>query len=618
MSMMAVRVSAGERAGVRRRSATRPIPEPDWHIAKSGKVVAEGLLARQTAYVLQRCSGHPCSPGGCRHEDEQLARTAVGAGPAVHAPPIVAAVLRSPGRPLDPALRADIERRFGHDFTSVRVHTDASAAESVSAVHATAYTVGTHIAFASGRYTPSTPAGRRLLAHELAHVVQQADATSTNGERSAAVRVGAADTPAEREAERAAALMAAPASGPPTSLTHATGPSELQRACPRPPTNVAATPSAAACTPAGPVGVAGSLLYFCQDSIQLVDGQAGLLADLVEDAKLASSIEVHGNASREGSASYNQNLACIRADTIAGEFRRAGMTAPVALFSHGETTVYGAPQFNRNVVVAMTLRSCGPEATDWFVRQVATAKADPAVLAVRRDLANARRMAGRWGMSAEQLAIGGVAEKVLAQEVAAGRPPRTAEATAQLTAAAPGQRELTRAEAAIAAGAIGPAGLGTVQALDLSRALLAIRTAAIGWRDLVGTGRRYDFKNDPGTMRGPSSAHCPAGCAGTITLCRASRSDCYQTDVPGNLFYAHVGRFVGWTELVLQLGSEFAQLASTRTWDPPEDTRMISFGFALPDPLSRAALCAALAGSRSIFVLHPCANCPEPAAAVIR
>jgi hypothetical protein len=69
-----------------------------------------------------------------------------------------------------------MEARFGHDFSRVRVHADALAAESADAVHSLAYTVGSSIAFAKGRYQPGTASGQRLLAHELAHVVQQSEA----------------------------------------------------------------------------------------------------------------------------------------------------------------------------------------------------------------------------------------------------------------------------------------------------------------------------------------------------------------------------------------------------------------------------------------------------------
>ena len=66
-----------------------------------------------------------------------------------------------------------MEPRFGHDFSGVRVHTDARAAESAWSVNALAYTVGRDVVFGTGQYAPGTSGGRRLLAHELTHVVQQ-------------------------------------------------------------------------------------------------------------------------------------------------------------------------------------------------------------------------------------------------------------------------------------------------------------------------------------------------------------------------------------------------------------------------------------------------------------
>lgn len=79
----------------------------------------------------------------------------------------------SSGRPLDPKTRNTMESRIGFDFGKVRIHTDARAAASAKALGARAYTVGNNIVFASGRFAPQTTAGRRLLAHELTHVVQQ-------------------------------------------------------------------------------------------------------------------------------------------------------------------------------------------------------------------------------------------------------------------------------------------------------------------------------------------------------------------------------------------------------------------------------------------------------------
>ena len=89
------------------------------------------------------------------------------------APASVDQALASPGRPLEPALRQDMEQRFGHDFSQVRVHSGAAAEQSARDVNAHAYTVGHNIVFGAGRFAPGTHEGRRLIAHELTHVVQQ-------------------------------------------------------------------------------------------------------------------------------------------------------------------------------------------------------------------------------------------------------------------------------------------------------------------------------------------------------------------------------------------------------------------------------------------------------------
>jgi hypothetical protein len=84
----------------------------------------------------------------------------------------------SSGRPLDAEARAFMEPRFGHDFSDVRVHTDSRAAESAKGLHARAYTLGNQIVFGAEEYAPEQPEGRRLLAHELTHIVQQRQAAA--------------------------------------------------------------------------------------------------------------------------------------------------------------------------------------------------------------------------------------------------------------------------------------------------------------------------------------------------------------------------------------------------------------------------------------------------------
>jgi hypothetical protein len=88
-------------------------------------------------------------------------------------PASVDQALATPGTPLDVQLRSDMEGRFGHDFSRVRVHSGAAAEQSTAELNAKAYTVGHHIVFGADHFAPQTPAGRHLLAHELTHVVQQ-------------------------------------------------------------------------------------------------------------------------------------------------------------------------------------------------------------------------------------------------------------------------------------------------------------------------------------------------------------------------------------------------------------------------------------------------------------
>jgi hypothetical protein len=124
----------------------------------------------------------PASAGGgiqrkcsqCEEEEEKrLHRKEDGSSAPNTAPAIVHDVLRAPGQPLDSGTRNFMEPRFGRDFSPVRVHTDEKAAESARVVQAQAYTVGNDVVFDSRQYAPESDAGRRLLAHELTHVVQQ-------------------------------------------------------------------------------------------------------------------------------------------------------------------------------------------------------------------------------------------------------------------------------------------------------------------------------------------------------------------------------------------------------------------------------------------------------------
>ena len=177
-------------------------------------------LQRKCACGQHTVAGGQCSD--CAKKNGSLQRSSLNAETASQVPPIVYDVLNSPGQPLDAATRSFMEPRFRHDFSGVRVHTDQRAAESARAVNATAYTVGPTVVFGEGQFAPHTSAGRRLLAHELTHVVQQSQ-SSTN----AAFAVGPANDPYEQAAEHAADFVMSdrPSSGP---SAHTAGPS-IQR-----------------------------------------------------------------------------------------------------------------------------------------------------------------------------------------------------------------------------------------------------------------------------------------------------------------------------------------------------------------------------------------------------
>jgi hypothetical protein len=146
-------------------------------VMSGGNIPAASTSPSQTLCRKCACeaSGQTCAK--CEEEKKQslqrkVATSASATADHAEAPPIVHDVLRSPGQPLDGGTRSFMESRFGYDLTHVRVHTDGRAAASARAVQAMAYTSGRNIVFDSGRYQPHNR-GDSLLAHELAHVIQQ-------------------------------------------------------------------------------------------------------------------------------------------------------------------------------------------------------------------------------------------------------------------------------------------------------------------------------------------------------------------------------------------------------------------------------------------------------------
>ncbi len=168
----------GNQALLRRLQPKLTIGAADDPLEREADAVASNVMRMPDPTSVSRVAppriSRACAACGADEEIQPKSDGGDMAGEA--APGSVDETLRSPGAPLDAATRGFFEPRFGSDFGDVRVHTDAQAAESARSVGALAYTVGPHLVFASGAYEPAAETGRRLIAHELTHVVQQSGA----------------------------------------------------------------------------------------------------------------------------------------------------------------------------------------------------------------------------------------------------------------------------------------------------------------------------------------------------------------------------------------------------------------------------------------------------------
>jgi hypothetical protein len=144
---------------------------------------------------------------------------------------VLEVVGRGGGEPLESGLRAEMEDRLGNDFGDVRIHRDTDATESAKAIDANAYTVRSDVVFRSEQWAPDSPEGKRTLAHELSHVVQQAAGPVASEPAAGGIRVSSPDDEFEQAAEQSAdrALagpypsITASAPGSPTAQLEAAG-----------------------------------------------------------------------------------------------------------------------------------------------------------------------------------------------------------------------------------------------------------------------------------------------------------------------------------------------------------------------------------------------------------
>ena len=135
---------------------------------REGKPIAN--IGGSPSTIHRKCAG-------CEDEERPIHRKPLpsGGGISTQSPAHVQHAIGSGGRPLDRDTRTFFEPRFGYDLSSVRVHTDSMVGQSARAIDARAYTLGSNIVFGNGEYRPDSESGRHLLAHELAHTVQQND-----------------------------------------------------------------------------------------------------------------------------------------------------------------------------------------------------------------------------------------------------------------------------------------------------------------------------------------------------------------------------------------------------------------------------------------------------------
>ncbi len=236
--------------------------------------------------------------------------------------------LHGSGRELPAAERAFFEPRFGHDFSQVRVHTGAHASETVGAVNARAFTVGRDIVFGTGQYSNDTPAGRRLLAHELTHTIQQGAVTNTHasgGLNNSQVSEGVSGSSLQRVADK-------------SNMPNTTACNRQDPAPGRP---------------------TGTHIMFGQND-QTLDGvDTTLIA-----AEYASwnarggvdTITVDGFASTEGGSYINWIISCNRAEVVKAEFIRLGVPDNMVItVAHGETEEFSPTTLpaNRQAVISM-------------------------------------------------------------------------------------------------------------------------------------------------------------------------------------------------------------------------------------------------------------------------
>ena len=258
-------------------------------------------------------------------------------------------VLRSSGNPLPDTERSFFEQRFGYDFGGVRIHAGRHAAESARQIHALAYTTGSNIVFGAGQYQPGNSSGRRLIAHELTHVVQQSGARggnptvsfgANNRTRGTTLRAHTAQTPQLSRIPLSVQRMGDPKQAPKSMSCRIANTSSSTPVL----TNVMFDESSHALTP-------------------VATTELGAVAAEWNAVPLRRSrVRLDGYASTDGPQSFNWTLSCNRANAVALELESPSGGGPgipngfIDVFAQGETSEFSADlDPNRRVTVSASL-----------------------------------------------------------------------------------------------------------------------------------------------------------------------------------------------------------------------------------------------------------------------
>lgn len=258
--------------------------------------------------VQRKCScdatgGEPCE---CEQGSPLVQRRAISSAEVDSVPRSVPQVLRSSGRPLDGSTRSFMEGRFGMDLSAVRVHTSDEAATSARSINAHAYTLGNNVVFGASQYQPDTATGRRLLAHELTHVMQQGSSGTVRLQRFPCTAGVLTDTRCED----------AQGSGHPSGV---------------------------------------NLEHFAEEKHDLKPAHKGQVTTFKKAWTAAGSkddVKVHGYASCDGEPDLNVQLSCNRAEAVKAELKAQGISTAISTVAHGETGEFGANvDANRRAII---------------------------------------------------------------------------------------------------------------------------------------------------------------------------------------------------------------------------------------------------------------------------